>query len=456
MKVKWVLNRLGSFIVTREIFEDKNLLKLLYKYFLIGLIIRFIFIPFFMHTDLLSTFRRAAETVFAGNIGSDFQQFLTNIIHSAYLFVARFFIPDISSYSNILLDPDASASWINFISSNNVFIVLSLFKSLYLFFDIICMFLIIRLLYDGEAGKKLKVFKYWALNPIVIFVSFIFARHDVIGIFVTLVAILLAKYKRKYWAIAVLALAVAVRFFPIMILPLLIFYLADRKKDYIILFSIGISGLVAIEAFSYIYFNRSVIFSLLNTEHFNFILSSKLELIVHDRIFLFVAVYIIIILSFLHLRKKSFDVFLNYCAIVYLMYVSLCYFHPQYLLWMVPFLILIFVRKNYLLYYHWVQFGLLLFILIYWGDGVTKFLLTPIDSRYFIFLTGPIPIVNRFYDPAKFVNIFRSIFTGVSLWMVYLIYRENRDILLKKSLHVDKEVKRLDKERDGKKEFGKE
>lgn len=430
MKIKLFFRKIGCAIATKGIFEDKKLSKLFYKYFLIGLLIRFIFIPFFMHADLLSTYRRAAETVFQGNLGSDSQQFITNIIHSIYLFIIKFFIPNINNYSNILLDSNASSSWVNFASSDNVFVVLSLLKFLYLFFDIICMFLVIRLLYDKEPEKKLKVFKYWVLNPIVIFVSYIFARHDIIGISITLAALLLAKNKRKYWAIAVLALAVAVRFFPIMILPILIFYLADTKKDYIILFSIGMSGLVAIETFSYFYFGRSVIFSLLNTEHFDFILSSKLELIIHDRIFLFVAAYTIIILSFLHLKKKTFDIFLNYCAIVYLTYVSLCYFHPQYLLWIVPFLILIFVKRNSLFYYHWIQFGLLMIILIYWGDGVTKFLLVPIDTRYFIFLTGPIPIVNRFYDPAKFVNIFRSIFTGISLWMVYLIYKENKKKLL--------------------------
>ena len=430
MRVKSFLRSIGKVIVTKEIFENKILLRLLYKYFLIGLLIRFIFLPFFFHADLLSTYNRAAQTVFSGNFGSDFHQVITNMIHSAYLFIIKFIIPDINNYTNILLEN----SWVKLISSENIFIVLFIFKLLYLFFDVICMFLIIRLLYDEEPEKKIKIFKYWVLNPIVIFVTYIFARHDIIGITLTLIAILLAKYRRKYLAIVVLALAIAVRFFPIMILPILIFYLARKKKDYIILFSIGISGIIAIEAFSNIYFDRSVIISLLNTQHFNFILSSKLELINHDRIFYFVAVYILIILSFLHQRRKNLDLFLNYCAIIFMMYASICYFHPQYLLWIVPFLILIFVRKKALYRYHWVQFALLMIILIYWGDGVTKFLLTPIDPKFFIYMTGPIPILNRFYSAVKFVNIARSIFTGITLWMIYLIYKENKNILSENSI----------------------
>lgn len=427
--MKLFFNNLGKAVLTKDIFENKNLSRLLYKYFLIGLFIRLIFLPFLFQRDLLSTYQRAAETVFAGNFGSDFQQMLTNVIHSIYLFIIKSIFPAINKLSPVLLEKDTWISWISFNSSYNVFTTLALFKILYLIFDVVCMFLILRLSFDGEPENKLQVFKFWMFNPFVIFILYVFARHDIMGILATLVALLLAKKNRKYWAIIVLAFGIALRFFPIMILPLFIFYLARTKKDYIILSLIGVSGLAAVELFSYFYFGRSVIFSLLNAQHFDYILSSKLELVIHDRIFIFVAVYIIIILSFLHIKRKSFDILLNYGAIIYLAYVSLCYFHPQYMLWTVPFLIIIFVRRKSLLYYHWIQFALLMVILIYWGDLVTKYVFAPIDYKFFIYLTGPIPIINRFYDPAKFVNIFRSIFTGVSLWMIYLIYKDNKKML---------------------------
>ena len=79
---------------------------------------------------------------------------------------------------------------------------------------------------------------FWLVIISGFFVLYIFARHDIIGLFVALAALLLAKKKRKYWSILILALAVALRFFPIMILPLLIIYLVDKKRDYIILIAI--------------------------------------------------------------------------------------------------------------------------------------------------------------------------------------------------------------------------
>jgi hypothetical protein len=203
------------------------------------------------------------------------------------------------------------------------------------------------------------------------------------------------------------------------------------KKDYITLSLIGISGLAVIELFSYFYFSRSLIFTLLNTEFFDFILSPELNLVAgsHSSIFIFVAVYTVIVLSFLHIKNKSFDILLNYGAMLYLAYIGICYFHPQYMLWTIPFLVILFVRNKSLLYYNWFQFALLMVLLIYWGDLVTKFMLAPIDHKYFVYLTGIIPNINRLYDSAKFVNIFRSIFSGVCIWMIYLIHQDNKNLI---------------------------
>jgi len=429
--MKKFFNKIGSLIVTREIFEDKKSLKTLYKYFLGGLLVRFIFLPFFFERDILSTYQRAAETLYTKDLGLDNLQILTNMIHSIYLFIIKSIFPAINQLFSVLLEKDTWISWIEFNSSYNIFTTLTLFKILYLVFDIGCMFLIMRFSFDDEPENKLRVFKFWIFNPILLFVVYIFARHDIIAVFTTLVALLLAKKDRKYWAIGILAIGIALRFFPIMILPLLVLYLARTKKDYIILSLTGLSGITAVELLCHFIFGKSVILPLLKTQHFEYFLSTKFDLVTgsHSSIFIFIAAYIFIILSFLHIKKKSFDLLLNYGAIIYLAYVGICFFHPQYVLWVVPFLVIAFVRRKSLLYYNWLQFVLLMVILIYWGDLVTKFVLAPIDYRYFIYLTGIIPIIERFYDSAKFVNIFRSIFTGVSLWMVYLIYKDNKKLM---------------------------
>src|SRR4030042_3097957 len=117
MAAKGFLNRIGSFIFTREIFQDKKSLKILYRYFLTGILIRLVFLPFFFQRDLLSTYQRAAETISTGNLGYDNLQFFTNMIHTAYLFIIKSIFPAINELFSVLLEKDTWISWLGFNSA---------------------------------------------------------------------------------------------------------------------------------------------------------------------------------------------------------------------------------------------------------------------------------------------------------------------------------------------------
>ena len=75
-RMKNFFNTIGRGLLTPEIYNDEKLSRRFYKYFLIGILVRLLLLPFFFQRDLLSTYQRAAETVFAGNMTSDFHQIL--------------------------------------------------------------------------------------------------------------------------------------------------------------------------------------------------------------------------------------------------------------------------------------------------------------------------------------------------------------------------------------------
>src|SRR4030043_1053998 len=112
MAVKGFFNKIGSLIFTREIFQDKKSLKTLYRYFLTGILIRLVFLPFFFQRDLLSTYQRAAETISTGNLGYDNLQIITNLIHTFYLFILRAIFPAINEVFSVLLEKDTWISWL--------------------------------------------------------------------------------------------------------------------------------------------------------------------------------------------------------------------------------------------------------------------------------------------------------------------------------------------------------
>ncbi len=227
IKVKKLLKDIFKRIITPEIFENSKNRILFYRYLLIGLFLRFLFMPFFIQVDILSTYQRAAGQLFKAI--PETPPVIQLAMHYIHVFFFKIINPIIPKLSTILEMPDP---WWTFIADNQVFRMLSVIKFPYFLFDLACAFLLLR--FTKEAKTNLKVFKHWMINPIVIFVTYIFARFDVIPLFVTILALYFAMKDWKYISIFFLVLSIVMRFFPAFILPFLILYLAKNKKDYII------------------------------------------------------------------------------------------------------------------------------------------------------------------------------------------------------------------------------
>ncbi len=300
--------------------------------------------------------------------------------------------------------------------------MLSVIKFPYFIFDFACAFLLLR--FTKDAKTNLKVFKHWMINPVVIFVTYIFARFDVIPLFITILALYFAMKDKKYISIFLLVISIVMRFFPVLILPFLIIYLAKNKKDYIIFSLLGISGLLALEIGSRLIYGSSALFKLLNSQHFTFLVALKWGMEgLHVSLIPLVIFFTLIIISFFEISNKSFSNLLKYSLIAFLLWFSFGYYHPQYLLWVIPFLIFQFVENDRIFYYHILQVLIIPFILLYWGQLVTTFLFVPIDSRFFVYFPDIVDIIRKYYSPAKFANIFSSIFSGVSIWIIYEVFK---------------------------------
>jgi hypothetical protein len=404
-------------LVTPEIFGNSKNRILFYKYLLIGLFLRFLFMPFFVQVDILSSYQRAAGQLF--KTVPETLPVIQLAMHYIHVFFLKIINPIIPKLSAILEIPDP---WWTFIADNQVFRMLSIMKFPYFLFDLACAFLLLR--FTKDAKTNLKVFKHWMINPIVIFVTYIFARFDVIPLFITLLALYFAMKDRKYISIFFLVLSIVMRFFPVFILPFLIIYLAKSKKDYIIFSIFGILGILALEIGSRVISGESALFKLLNSQHFTFIIALQWGMEgLHVNLFPLVIFFTLSIISFFEMRSKSFSNLLRYCLIAFLLWFSFGYFHPQYLLWSIPFLIFQFVEEDKVFYYHILQILIIPFILLYWGQLVTTFLFSPIDSKFFTTLPDLVDIIRKYYSPSKFANIFSSIFSGVSIWIIYKVYK---------------------------------
>ncbi len=94
-------------------------------------------------------------------------------------------------------------------------------KSIYLFFDIGCAFLLAKLFDDPK--KKLLVFVFWMFNPINLMASYMMGQFDIIAVFFSVYCLVLAKQKRFFWAALMLGIGAAYKIYPLfLVVPLML------------------------------------------------------------------------------------------------------------------------------------------------------------------------------------------------------------------------------------------
>lgn len=210
--------------------DDGAVIAMLWKFLLIGLLIRFIFMPFACHMDLLSEYYRAHMLAYHFDLTHSYS--INSVLHGISLFLLKplmpgnldlFFHPWGSSASGF--GTSTVGDWVRFVSQESIFRVLFLFKVPYLIFDIASAFLCLHIFSDNKRG--IKIFIFWMLNPVIIYSAYVFGRYDVFVIFL----LLMLFYSIKRWNIEVgslfLGLAILSRGFALLFLP----FLLTVKKD---------------------------------------------------------------------------------------------------------------------------------------------------------------------------------------------------------------------------------
>jgi len=191
--------------------EDLSLRNAICKWFLIGLLIRLLFMPFVVHADFLSVYMRAHLIISHQLPLIGRAQMLIHAFHSFFLWIFKPLLP----YVDIMLDGSANHLTFNwemfykFVTHPAVFRTLFLLKLPYLFFDLACVYLILAIFHNRK--KKLYAFKFWMLNPIIIFATYIFGRYECIAIFFILLSLYYAKRKSFIKSLLFLGISIITR-----------------------------------------------------------------------------------------------------------------------------------------------------------------------------------------------------------------------------------------------------
>ena len=256
-----------------------------------GLTLRLLLMPFFAHGDLLTVYWRSHLWVDLGRFEAVSFQIPVQYLHAAFLWGLKPVLPLPETIWPTELDGEPvdelslTENWKQFISQPRFYRVLFFLKLPYLGFDVGCLIVLTFLARKEREVRRVAIF--WWLNPIVLFGTYVFSRHDVIVQFFVLFSLLQFSRGKMIWALAWLGVAISLRFYPLLLLP---FYLLSARlglKQRVLLILFGLVPLLAVELYARLslgYFTAGYVVAL---PHVDYILSARLSLGAWDNFYLF-------------------------------------------------------------------------------------------------------------------------------------------------------------------------
>ena len=301
---------------------------------------------------------------------------------------------------------------------------LFLFKLPYLFIDVLTAFIFAKLF--DEKKEKL-AFILWLFNPLTLYATFMLGQIDILPTFFLILSLYFIKKKNYPSSLLTLGIGGAFKTFPLLFIFPAAFVLGRTFKEkvkYLLLgfipYFLTIAPYLTSSAF-----RQMVLFSPKQAK----MLFMGWNVSGAEVIYPF-----LIILTFLYLHsfyaKNKLSIF-SYEALIILLTFSVTHYHPQWFLWITPFLLVYLIKSNF-------KFTLLITMMFFTWFFIT--LLFEASLSYGLF--NPIfptlshaaslsDLVNRYTNVFQLKSIIRSFFAGGAIFLSYFIFRnsyEDKDI----------------------------
>ncbi len=397
----------------------------------VAILVRLIVMPFTLHMDAYQIYSRAAEAAYDGEWFGWTGQLVVQTVHNVWLLMIRPLLPDSAG----IWSPTASeagvgasmADYRGFMEYEYVHRAIFLMKMPYVVADLACAYVLTLLV---EPARRFAVAAFWLLNPLVIYATAMFGRHDVLAILLVLLSLLAARRSTdagRLMGLLLLGLATLMRFFPIVLAPYYLIAFRRSRRQLAAAVAILIGLWAGVELLGIAATGESPTLEILNThEHFQNWLDADIRLRFDDFIFLFPVFYILGLLwiSERDLRPSEYP---TAGAAVFLLLFALTFFHPHWSIWIVPFLALTIATNNRMLVYHGIQILALLVYFMQWGSWTAWELLRPAIGDRVASLPDPYEAIAARIEPRQFFGVFRSLFTAISFWMIWKLIQPLRD-----------------------------
>lgn len=296
----------------------------------------------------------------------------------------------------------------NFVFGDN----LGFLKLSYLPFDIALGLLLMKIV---DPKKSVLALSIWIFNPVSLYTTYMMGQFDIIPTFFSMFSIFLALKNKLGWAALSLGFGVAFKLYPIFLLVPLIILGKGLREKIKLLFLASIPYLVSI--LPYLPSEGFKSYALLANQSSKS-LYANIPVSGGESILIFP---VLLILFYLFIWNKGANKFWlwRFYLIPLLLFFMFTHFHPQWLIWMMPFLILGLIIgkfKNILAIF--IIFGSWFMSLFFFDPSLTIGIFSPLFPA--LQNTGSIwQILSISVDYNSSRSIIQTVFVGASAYLIY-------------------------------------
>ena len=128
------------------------------------------------------------------------------------------------------------------------------------------------------------------------------------------------------------------------------------------------------------------------------------------------------------LSDKKINLF-NYWLILLMIIFSFSHFHISWLLWLIPFLIILVTKKQKLIWPVVLWVSLAVAIPLFYQDRSMTISLFRTYSTYFDLLPTPFSMIQKFYDPYGFQSLVHSTLAGLTVILSLKVFNKKEGLI---------------------------
>ncbi len=399
----------------------------------LGLVVRLVLLPITLHSDLYQIYSRSHLAVTTGVWFAWSSQLIAQLFHDVWLLLVTPLLPG----SDAIWSATAGVAGVGaqphdlarFLAYPYLARALVLLKLPYVVADAVVGWLVSR---DMPVKQRRWALALWWLNPIVIYTSAVFGRHDSVWVAILLTGALIARQGSRWAGFVCSAVAAGARFFPVFLLPL---YLVAFRRSWR---SVVLGGVVVVSMWIFIDLlivvrsGTSPTLTLLGDyPHVRYLVALSLPVGEDIPLPIFPLAYTLFLCWWLTAAPQGWTAYQAAAGATLCGVVALTPFHPQYVIWALPFAVPVLARQRSGRVLALLQAGLFLLWLTRWGAAATTGLFLPLGETFVSTLPDPQLVATALVPAVVWQPALRAVFAAVTLWIGWLVLREHMSMTSK-------------------------